>query len=129
MFASSVGTPIDYGSLYNRVLVPARTKAKIPAEEVGGFHAFRRTLGSLIHDGGHKTDRQLSDWLGHHDPAFSVREYVGVMDEGIGKADFLDTVIPVDLGATLGQPDTRSQPQPDQGETGMDRHVQAENAD
>ena len=44
VFASGVGTPIDYGSLYNRVLVPAQTKAKIPADEVGGFHAFRRTL-------------------------------------------------------------------------------------
>ena len=35
--------------------------------------------------------------LGHHDPSFTVREYVGTMDEGIGSADFLDDLLPIDM--------------------------------
>jgi hypothetical protein len=37
---------------------------------------FRKTGASLLHHHG-KTGRQLCDWLGHHDPAFTVRTYVG----------------------------------------------------
>jgi integrase len=96
LFASDVGTPLDYSNLYKRVWVPARDAAGIDGSEVGAFHALRHTLGSLIHERGAKTDRQLCDWLGHHDPAFTVREYVGTMDEGLGEADFLDELIPVD---------------------------------
>jgi hypothetical protein len=120
LFPSKVGTPLSYASLYNRVWVPARKAAKIPAEEVGAFHAFRRTLGSLVHDGGHKTDRQLCDWLGHHDPAFTVREYVGTMDQGIGVADFLDELMPVD-GVPLGHPNTHEGPQTDDADNGRSR--------
>jgi integrase len=79
-----------------------RLSAAVPGEEVGAFHAFRRTLGSLIHDQGMKSDRQLSDWLGHGDPAFTVREYVDAMDDGLGDAEFLDELIPVD-GARWGK--------------------------
>ncbi len=95
VFPSRVGTPLDYKALYNRALVPARKAAGIPADEVGAFHAFRRTLASVVHGSGAKSSRQLCDWLGHHDPAFTVREYVGTMDVGVGSADFLDELIPV----------------------------------
>jgi hypothetical protein len=37
---------------------------------------------------------QLADWLGHHDPAFTVATYVGQVDEGLGDAGFLDELIP-----------------------------------
>jgi integrase len=96
VFPNEAGGTLDYSSLYKRVLKPARTAAGIPAEEVGGFHAFRRTLGSVLHASGQKTDRQLADWLGHGDPAFSVRTYVGQMDDGLGSADFLDELIPIE---------------------------------
>jgi integrase len=86
---------MSYSNLWRRVLDPARKAANIPADEVGGFHAFRRTLASVLHDGGHKTSRQLCDWLGHHDPTFTLREYVGTMDAGVGDAAFLDELIPV----------------------------------
>jgi integrase len=79
------------------VWAPARDTAGIKGSEVGAFHAFRHTLGSLIHERGAKSDRQLCDWLGHHDPAFTVREYVGTMDDGLGEADFLDELIPVEV--------------------------------
>jgi hypothetical protein len=114
VFASQAGTPYSYSNLWNRVWQLARDAAGIPGEEVGAFHSFRRTLGSLIHDQGAKSDRQLSDWLGHHDPAFTVREYVGAMDDGLGDAEFLDELIPVDgldIGASRGQDPTRNRRQ------------------
>lgn len=111
LFASDQGTPLDYTNLYRRVWVPARDAAGIVGQEVGAFHAFRRTLGSLMHERGAKTDRQLCDWLGHHDPSFTVREYVGQMDDGLGDADFLDELIPVEEWATGGQQTTPEQPQ------------------
>jgi hypothetical protein len=90
---------------------PARDAAGIDGAEVGAFHAFRHTLGSLIHDRGAKTDRQLSDWLGHADIAFTQRTYVGQMDSGLGDATFLDELMPVEEWATGGQHTTQNQPQ------------------
>jgi integrase len=55
---------------------------------------FRRTAATILHHHG-KSGRQLSDWLGHHDPAFTIRTYVGEADEGLGDATFLDELVPV----------------------------------
>lgn len=97
LFASSAGTPLDYANVRRQVWIPARDAAGIDPDEYGAFHRLRHTLGSLVHAGGHKTDRQLCDWLGHADPAFTVREYVDTMDDGLGDAEFLDELIPVDV--------------------------------
>jgi hypothetical protein len=37
--------------------------------------------------------KQVSEWLGHADPAFTLRRYVHLMDAGVGDADFLDDAI------------------------------------
>jgi hypothetical protein len=95
VFASPVGTPLDYSNLRQQVWVPARDAAGIDPDEYGAFHRLRNTLGSLLHERSDKSDRQLCDWLGHHDPAFSVRRYTGTMDEGLGSAEFLDELIPI----------------------------------
>jgi hypothetical protein len=34
--------------------------------------------------------KQVAAWLGHADPAFTLRTYVHLMDDGPGDADFLD---------------------------------------
>ncbi len=64
----------------------------------------------------------------HAAPAFSARVYTGRMDDGLGKADFLDEVIPVEKWATDGQPNTRKQPQTDQRSNGEKPHSDAETA-
>jgi hypothetical protein len=51
------------------------------------------TAARLLHHHG-KSGRQLADWLGHQDPAFTVATYVGQVDEGLGDAGFLDELIP-----------------------------------
>jgi integrase len=99
VFASSVGTPLSYSNVWNRVLDPARKAAGIDSREVGAFHAFRRTLASVVHQSGEKTDRQICDWLGHHDPKFTMKTYVGTIDEGVGDAAFLDKLIPVQVAS------------------------------
>ena len=37
-----------------------------------------------------KSPKQVQMWLGHTDPAFTLRVYVHLMDDGLGDADFLD---------------------------------------
>ncbi len=56
------------------------------------FHTFRHTCASMLFDSG-KNIRQVCDWLGHSDPAFTLRTYVHLMDGGLGGADFLDAAV------------------------------------
>ena len=37
--------------------------------------------------------KQVSEWLGHADPGFTLRTYVHLMDDGVGSADFLDGLV------------------------------------
>jgi integrase len=57
------------------------------------FHTFRHTCASMLFEAG-KNIRQVCDWLGHADPAFTLRTYVHLIDSGLGEADFLDTAVP-----------------------------------
>jgi integrase len=102
VFASTTGTPLDYSAFYKRVFIPARDASGIEWPKGSAFHMFRRTAGSLLH-ANNKTGRQLADWLGHHDPAFTIRTYVGQMDDGLGDATFLDELIPVEGGQGVGK--------------------------
>jgi integrase len=58
-----------------------------------GFHTFRHTCASILFEAG-KNIRQVADWLGHADPAFTLRTYVHLIDGGLGDADFLDEAVP-----------------------------------
>jgi hypothetical protein len=60
------------------------------------------TCASVLLENG-KTIRQMSDWLGHGDPSFTLKRYVHVMDDGLGSADFLDSVFGRS-GSMLAQP-------------------------
>jgi hypothetical protein len=64
---------------------------------MGCFHTFRHTCASMLFDAG-KNVRQVADWLGHSDPAFTLRTYVHLMDGGLGDADFLDAAVPAAEG-------------------------------
>jgi integrase len=57
-----------------------------------GFHTFRHTCASMIFEAGRNV-KQVSVWLGHSDPAFTLRTYVHLMDAGVGDADFLDKAV------------------------------------
>ncbi|MEJ7656891.1 MAG: site-specific integrase [Thermoleophilaceae bacterium] len=88
MFATRNGTRYLDRNL-RRVLDRASERAGV---EWIGFHTFRHTCASMLFDGG-KNVRQVSEWLGHADPSFTMRTYVHLMDDGLGAADFLDQAV------------------------------------
>jgi integrase len=67
-------------------IVPALAGADL---EWIGFHSFRHTCASILLDSG-KNIRQVAAWLGHEDPAFTLRTYAHLMDAGLGDATFFD---------------------------------------
>ena len=89
VFATVGGAELSRPNLAGRVLKPA-------AKSVGlgwvSFHTFRHTCASLLFEGG-KNVKQVQEWLGHADPAFTLGAYVHLMDEGLGDADFLDAAV------------------------------------
>ncbi len=87
LFVTRTGSRLSDGNLRRRVLAPAATAAGVPWI---GFHTFRHTCASRLLAGG-KNIAQVSKWLGHADPAFTLRTYVHLMDEGLGDAEFLTT--------------------------------------
>lgn len=89
VFTSSTGTRIDPSNLRKNVLAPTARAAGVPW---AGFHSFRHTNASLLFAAG-KNVKQVQEWLGHHDAAFTLRTYVHLMDDGLGDADFLDDVV------------------------------------
>jgi integrase len=81
VFPSKAGTPLIRGRVAERVLNPARKAVGLPWVS---FHAFRHTCASLLFEEG-RNIRQVSEWLGHADPAFTLRTYVHLLDAGVGQ--------------------------------------------
>jgi integrase len=88
VFASKTGMPLYPQNVSRHVLKPA-------AESVGlgwvTYHTLRHTCGSLLFEAGRNV-KQVSEWLGHADPSFTLNTYVHLLDEGIGDAEFMDGV-------------------------------------
>lgn len=81
LFASAEGTPRSYHNLYNRMLTPLIKRANeraargegVPVPALG-FHGFRHAFAARLIKGGANL-KQLQVWMGHHDPAFTLKEY------------------------------------------------------
>lgn len=65
------------------------------------MHAFRHTCASLLFAGGYNV-KQVSGWLGHADPVFTLRTYVHLLGDGVGDA--------LDLDAELAQGESKVSP-------------------
>jgi integrase len=91
VFASATGTPLRPANVFSRALKPA---AKSAGLEWVSFHSFRHTCASLLFEAG-KNPKQVQEWLGHHDPGYTLRTYVHLLDGGLGGADFLDDAVQV----------------------------------
>lgn len=94
LFASPVrgsrgGGPLNEANVRCRVLNPATERAGVPWAT---FHTLRHTCASLLFEEGRNL-AQVAGWLGHADPAFTLRTYVHLMDGGLGDAGFLDTAV------------------------------------
>jgi integrase len=108
VFATTTGTPLDPHNVRRQVLRPAALSLGFYKAVVGsdgkphkrstlGFHALRHTCASMLFEQ-NRNVRQVSEWLGHADPAFTLREYVHLMDEGVGEG--LDLDAQVNTGST-----------------------------
>ena len=100
LFASSRGFHVDRRWLRRYVLDPATKVAGVPWVTP---HVFRHTCASLLFAEG-KSPKQVQMWLGHTDPAFTLRTYVHLLDDGLG--DAIDVV-----GATMGPHELRASKQ------------------
>ncbi|MGH2379271.1 MAG: tyrosine-type recombinase/integrase [Candidatus Limnocylindria bacterium] len=92
VFSSRVGTPLRPSNIRRQTLKPTRDAVGLPWVT---FHTFRHTCASLLFEQGRNV-KQVSEWLGHADPAFTLRRYIHLMDVGVGDADFLDEVVCAD---------------------------------
>jgi integrase len=97
VFTTSFGTRLNRHNLYRDVLGPATRTAGV---DWVTLHTFRHTCASLLfasqeHGGGGKNVKQVQEWLGHHSAAYTLKEYVHLIDAGVGEAAFLDEVTAV----------------------------------
>ncbi len=107
VFKSAAGTELSRPNVATRVLKPAAESVGLVVEGKDGepvawpsFHTFRHTCASLLFDAG-KNVKQVQEWLGHADPAFTLRTYVHLLDSGLGDADFMDEVLELDPPLTI----------------------------
>jgi integrase len=78
---TSFGHAVNRNWLNQRVWRPARLAAGIAPARANGMHVLRHTYASVLLQSGRVDIRRLSDWLGHHDPAFTYRKYVHLMPD------------------------------------------------
>jgi hypothetical protein len=81
VFRTRTGSRYLDGNIRRDVLDPAAAAAKL---EGITFHTFRHTCASVLFESG-KNIRQVAAWLGHADPAFTLRTYVHLLDRGLGE--------------------------------------------
>jgi len=85
IFTSSRGGVIARTQFNKAVWLPARTAAGIASVRANGMHALRHRYASVLLAGGVDI-RALSDYLGHHDPGFTLRIYAHLLPSAEGKA-------------------------------------------
>ncbi|MBN8866777.1 MAG: site-specific integrase [Solirubrobacterales bacterium] len=79
-FPNEAGNYFDPDNLFNRALKPAMAEAGFDS---GGFHQFRHTVASRLFAEG-RNIVQVQHWLGHSDPAFTLKRYVHLLDNDLG---------------------------------------------
>lgn len=89
LFTTSVGTRLNRHNIARDVLKPAAARAGVPWATL---RTFRHTCASLLFAAG-KDPKQVQEWLGHHDAAFTLRTYVHLLEDGVGDAGFFDAIM------------------------------------
>jgi integrase len=88
VFASRMGTPLDYTNVYRRVFKPAARRAGVPW---AGLHTLRHTCATILFRNGLNA-KQVQLWLGHHSPAFTLAVYVHLSVDDLPDPAFLDAL-------------------------------------
>lgn len=75
MFTTPRGRPVRATYWDREDWKPAVQRAGLPGERKDGYHILRHTFASLVLASGCDV-RKLATWLGHNDPAYTMRTYV-----------------------------------------------------
>jgi integrase len=81
LFPGPTGEPLHASNLLMRAFKPAAEEAGVPW---AGFHTLRHTLASRLFYAG-RNAVQVQRWLGHSDPAFTLRTYVHLLNGDLGE--------------------------------------------
>lgn len=85
VFATPRGNAINRTTFNNRSWHPALTAAGIEPTRATGMHALRHLFASALLDAG-ESIKAIAEWLGHSDPAFTLRIYTHLMQSSQGRA-------------------------------------------
>ncbi|GAP50839.1 tyrosine-type recombinase/integrase [Streptomyces azureus] len=77
-FRNAEGRPVIRTVFNEKAWRPALDKAGIPRGRENGMHALRHFYASVLLDAG-ESIKALSEYLGHHDPGFTLRTYTHLM--------------------------------------------------
>ncbi|QFZ74043.1 tyrosine-type recombinase/integrase [Streptomyces fagopyri] len=77
-FTGPAGLPLDRNRFNDRVWRPALRAAGVETGRDNGMHALRHFYASVLLDAG-ESIKALSEYLGHHDPGFTLRTYTHLM--------------------------------------------------
>lgn len=72
------GRPINRNDFNRGARRPALDAADVPLGRASGMHALRHFYASVLLDTG-ESIKALSEYLGHHDPGFTLRTYTHLM--------------------------------------------------
>lgn len=108
VFTSDKGLRIDPSNLMSRVLKKAAVEAglgtwvrakrgHLRADTWVGFHTFRHSCATMLFRAGWNV-AQVQRFLGHADPAITLRTYVHLLDEDLPDTGFLDDVTASKVG-------------------------------
>jgi integrase len=78
LFPNAEGRAVNRFVFNDKAWRPALDKAGIPRGRENGMHALRHFYASVLLDAG-ESIKALSEYLGHHDPGFTLRTYTHLM--------------------------------------------------
>ncbi|WP_328396670.1 site-specific integrase [Streptomyces sp. NBC_00390] len=78
LFRNAEGRAVNRVVFNERAWRPALDRAGIPRGRGNGMHALRHFYASVLLDAGENI-KALSEYLGHHDPGFTLRTYTHLM--------------------------------------------------
>jgi integrase len=78
LFSRSSARPLNRNDFNRHVWWPALEAIGIPQQRANGMHALRHFYASVLLDAGESV-KALSEYLGHHDPGFTLRTYTHLM--------------------------------------------------
>ena len=85
VFTSLRGSALNRTDFNNRSWHPALVGAGIEPTRATGMHALRHFFASALLDAG-ESIKAIAEWLGHSDPAFTLRVYTHLMQSSQGRA-------------------------------------------